>query len=252
MPTERGNSWLRRARTSRMSSSTTTSKAGSGHASSVTITEASGALLGMWDAGTGWQHADTDPMASGHALTAWLECAQNCPPASVHTYLRNLFFTIQDTSPPTITSLGGTAFSGGVRRGSETIEAVGADGQGGLTGATVRVNGTLVASPDAPCPGWSGPASGPARTFHPCVSNFAWSLVMNTENGPWADGENLVEVCVKDLSFDQAAIQSDCETRTVMVDNSCPSSGGTAATSLESRPAGRNGAPSFCDPDQFR
>ena len=216
---------------------------GSGHSSYITISDSSGGLLGIWNAGTGWQHANTDPMSNGHALTTWLDCAGNCPHAPVaHTYIKDLYFTIQDYTAPEITALGGSVFAGGVRRGSETIEVTGSDGQGGVTGAVVKVNGVVVANPDAPCPSWGGPASGPARSFRPCVSSFGWTLVMNTEDGPWADGENVVEVCVEDLSFDQAASRSDCATRTVMVDNSCPSSGGAQASSIEAGLQGGGGA----------
>ena len=209
---------------------------GSGHWPSVTITNASGGLLGVWNTSVfapNVDHgADTDPMQNGHALTAWLECGGNCPPVpGVHTYFHGFSFTIEDDTPPELTALGGDLLAGGVRRGVETIEFSGSDAQGGIAGATIRVNGVVVADPRSACPGWSG--TGPARSFRPCPAGEDFSIQANTEIGPWANGENSVEVCVQDLAFVAATALRDCETRTVSVDNSCPSSGGTEATSLD-------------------
>ena len=40
-------------------------------------------------------------MTSGHALTAWLECCRELPYSpSAHTYIKDLYFTIQDTTAP--------------------------------------------------------------------------------------------------------------------------------------------------------
>ena len=151
-----------------------------------------------------------------------------------HTYIKDLYFTIQDTTAPRITALGGTALAGG--RPSRLRDHRGHRFRWarGLNWCEVKVNGVVVAQPRCAVSGlgWIRPAGprAPSTLVSPTLDG---PLVMNTETGPWADGENLVEVCVDDLSFDQAATQSDCETRTVLVDNSCPSSGGTQATSIE-------------------
>ena len=71
----------------------------------------------------------------------------------------------------------------------------------------------------------------PARSFYPCPSSTGWDLPINTELLP--DGQNEVEICVHDMSFDVNAKLSDCLKRTIFVDNSCPNSGGPPATGID-------------------
>ena len=147
---------------------------GSGHAAYITISDPSGSLLGLWNSGTGWQHANTDPMSSGHALTTWLDCSGGCPySSSAHTYIKDLYFTIQDTTAPRITALSGTALSGDVLRGSETIAVTGFDGQGGLVGASVKVERSR-GGPTRCAMSWLGWIGQRARALLPPLCHQLW------------------------------------------------------------------------------
>jgi hypothetical protein len=202
--------------------------AGSGHTPSVTVVNPGGGLVGRWTSPPfppGWNSIDTIPI-TGSALTAWLECGANCAwDNGVHTWVRDLYFTINDYTPPQITGHGGEVLSGGVRRGTETLGIAAAD-NASLTGLAVRANGVVIEERVTSCPGLDG---GPATSFDPCQTSASWSVPINTELLP--DGQNAIEVCVRDLSFDPNARNTSCQTRLIQVDNSCPSSGGPAPAS---------------------
>ena len=161
------------------------------------------------------------------SLTAWLECAGNCPhtPAA-HTYIKDLYFDISDYTAPQVTSLGGSLLSGEVQRGTEELQIAGND-NANLHGVTVRANGITVAERHNPCNIIPG---GPAVSFYPCPSTGSWTIPINTELLP--DGANSIQVCASDLSFDPGARNLSCDSRAIQVDNSCPSSGGTQSTTL--------------------
>jgi hypothetical protein len=208
----------------------------SGHSASITASNAGGAL-GVWNTPqNGWQGVGTVPIFAT-SVTAWLECGSNCAPSptNAHTYVRNLYFTISDSTHPQFASLGGQLFSDGVRRGTEEITVSGFD-NANLTGISVRANGVLIDERQTSCDVVFG---GPAKSFHPCPIAAAWTIPVNTELLP--DGENTIEVCLFDLAFDPGAKNATCETRAVQVDNSCPSSGGVQATSLDARLQAGNG-----------
>ncbi len=207
-----------------------------GHGSAVTASNGATAV-GVWTVPpfpSGWVAVDTVPLTAT-SLTAWLECAANCPQSSAHTYIKDLFFAISDYTAPRITSLGGALLGGGVRRGSEDLHVVGSD-NANLHAVTVRANGVVVAERQNPC---SIITSGPAVSFHPCPSTGAWTIPINTELLP--DGDNSIEVCASDLSSMPWPGTSRVSRRVIQVDNSCPSSGGTQATSLEAGLQAGNG-----------
>ena len=215
-----------------------------GHSASVTLATAGGALLGRWGppafpADGGWRVGTTVP-TSAKFFTAWLECSGGCAAsAQAHTFVKNLYFTIVDVTSPSLDSLGGSLLAGGTRRGTENLTVMGSDNASGISGAMVMINGVPVASPSAICAGLV-PAR-PARSFYPCPSSTGWDLPINTELLP--DGQNEVEVCVQDMSFDVNAMLRDCESRTIQVDNSCPNSGGAAATQIDAAIQAGTGSP---------
>lgn len=206
-----------------------------GHGASVTASNAGG-MIGHWTSQAGWVEIDTIPITAT-TFAAWLECAGNCAPsATAHTYVKDVFFTISDSTNPTITGLGGDLLAGGVRRGTETLTVAGAD-NANLTAVSVRANGVLVGGHSMACNGIS--PGGPATSFYPCQRTGTWSIPIQTELLP--DGYNSIEVCLRDLAFDQGASNQACSSRTIQVDNSCPSSGGVRATAIDARLQSGNG-----------
>lgn len=208
-----------------------------GHGASISIPGA-----GTWRSPpypSGWNSIVTVPIIAS-AFNVWLECPGNCSPApdgQAAAYARNLYFTISDGTKPQITALGGELLAGGVRRGTESV-GVSATDNASITGVTVKANGVVIEERQTVC---DLVANGPSRSFRPCPTLAGWSIPVNTELLP--DGENSIEVCVHDLSFDPRAQNSACETRTVQVDNSCPSSGGAEATGIAAELQSGNGVP---------
>lgn len=208
-----------------------------GHGASVAIPGA-----GTWRTPpypAGWNSIVTVPII-GRAFNLWLECPGNCTPApggQAAAYARNLYFTISDGTKPQVIALSGALVSGGVRRGSESI-SVSATDNASLAGVTVKANGVVIEERQTAC---DLIPNGPARSFKPCPTFANWNIPVNTETLP--DGENSIEACVHDLSFDPRARNSTCETRTIQVDNSCPSSGGTEATAIGAVLQSGNGLP---------
>ncbi len=138
-----------------------------------------------------------------------------------HNHVRRLWFTVSDPVSPQL-SIGGELLSGGTRRGTETLTVNTFDQAGGLDSVSVSINGHTVASSD-----WCSPPGGVATTLTPCPSTRAWSLPISTENSPWVNGLNSLIVCARDY-----ATNAQCASRVVMVDNTCPASGGAEARSL--------------------
>ncbi len=115
---------------------------------------------------------------------------------------------------------------GGAVSGVQTINATVTDAGGGARSIVVYVNGIASVS-DNFCP---QPLGG-YPSLKPCPgSSGARALQLDTEHGAgWVNGSNAVRIC----GYDAAGNQSACIQRTVQVDNSCPGSGGSAATKLD-------------------
>lgn len=163
------------------------------------------------------------------SLVSMLQCGAGACNAGGFVYMRELSFSMADVTDPTITGLGGSLMSSGPRRGSETLTIQAADQGGGVREASVRVNGSEVATrPQSNC---ALAPDGVAVQLRPCGSG-SYSLTINTDSPPWVDGQNLVEICAYDLST-SGPPNAGCVQRVVETDNSCPASGGTVpATSL--------------------
>jgi hypothetical protein len=89
------------------------------------------------------------------------------------------------------------------------------------------VNGSALASAEQPCDIIPG---GAARSFKPCPGSATHSFALDTEAAPFRQGSNDVRLCVTDVGW---PANEACLIRTVVVDNSCGSSGSSAARALE-------------------
>ena len=150
-----------------------------------------------------------------------------CSSTAAYAYITNFYADVQDLSAPSI-SASGELLDGGSVSGVQTINATVNDSGGGARSIVVYVNGIPSASTDF-CPPDRG---GSYSHLKPCPdSSGSRALQLDTEHGPgWVNGANQVQVC----GYDVGGNQSACIDRTVQVDNSCPGSGGTTATSLDS------------------
>lgn len=137
-------------------------------------------------------------------------------------------FEVEDQQDPSI-SAGGELLNGGIAHGVEDLSITASDLGGGVSGATVYVNGSPSESVDL-C-NESRDATGALIYLKPCPDNPGSRLFhVDTEHDPgWVNGANDVQICAADISG-----RSRCIQRTVQVDNSCPSSGGQQAASLDS------------------
>ena len=93
----------------------------------------------------------------------------------------------------------------------------------------VYVNGAPSAASGNLCP--PNGSGGTYASVKPCASSTSVPFAIDTQKDPgWVDGPNDVRICSTDIAGNGSA----CLQRTVVVDNSCPASGGaTPATSLD-------------------
>jgi hypothetical protein len=150
-------------------------------------------------------------------------CAQD-PFAWAHYFAA----TEVDPVPPSIDSLRGTLVAGGTVHGSQTLTATAHDEGGGIESMSLRLNGSLVAPrKDFNCQTAKANNSSfvgtVATVVTPCpaVAQAAWAL--NTENFPFHDGRNTLQLCADDFSTIGPPNES-CSEEGVEVDNSCPQS----------------------------
>jgi 5-hydroxyisourate hydrolase-like protein (transthyretin family) len=170
------------------------------------------------------------PVQSNSTFYAIYErCFANpCSSNSAFAYITDFYAEVQDLAAPRV-GASGELFDGGVVSGVQTVNATVGDTGGGVRSIAVYVNGipssyATICGPDIdqvtyshlkPCPDSSGPRA----------------IQLDTEHGAgWVNGSNEVRIC----GYDVGGNQSPCLQRTVMVDNSCAPSGGSAATSLDS------------------
>jgi hypothetical protein len=195
-----------------------------------------GPWVQLWHPGTGTAtHGFSSQGWQGDSATnttlyrVLLGCQSNsCGPGTdPHVYMSYLYFTIDDPSAPSLAT-GGSLLSGGVKRGSETLDLSSADPSGaGFSYWRVYVNSALSQQVDACIPGRT--ISGRLTQFQPCGSSYSRSVAIDTQAAPWTNGPNDVRIC----AYDVAGNQSGCAQKTVDVDNTCAASGGSEATSLD-------------------
>lgn len=164
---------------------------------------------------------------------AFLQCKiATCSLGAQHLHVRRIWFDMVDQQPPRFASLGGPLIAGGTRHGRENL-VVGTSDQGsGLRAITVSVNGAVIRNRDllSSC-ATSVTNVGWGARMRPCPASDTATMSIQTDDaaGPWQEGANSLQVCVRDYSGHSAP----CQTRTVVVDNSCPSSGAAPAAKLD-------------------
>ncbi len=157
-----------------------------------------------------------------------LQCfkSPNCHSNWAYAWTTGFTATVRDLLAPGI-AVSGPLLSGSVVRGVQGLQSLVTDNGGGGRGTTIYVNGIKSRSVDF-CP----PDHGSEYTaLRPCPPSWLQQLAIDTQKDPgWTNGPNDVEMCSTDVGGN---VSSPCVRRTVNVDNSCPSSGGTAAAELD-------------------
>ncbi len=143
-------------------------------------------------------------------------------------FLTDFTADVVDEVAPSLTA-SGDLLSGQVVRGNQPLQVHLSDLGGGVQSVLVRVNG--VASAQTPDLCGVNTSVGAYTTLKPCPNDWSGTVWLDTEHGAgWSNGPNDVLIC----GWDVGGNQSTCIRRTVQVDNSCPGSGGTAASSISS------------------
>jgi|GEM_PF-1655144 len=174
--------------------------------------------------------AKADPFSSGGGFSVVMSCDGNVGPCSGGILEAHYIAATEvDPTAPSLPSLGGSMFSGGVLRGHQEVAVEAADRGGGLSRVEVVVNGLPAASPvigncdlvSVKNLSYEGVV---AATTTPCPTKLkgAWSL--DTASYPFHDGANSVQVCASDYSSLTEANKTCSTPQTVDVDNSCTES----------------------------
>lgn len=163
--------------------------------------------------------------SDGEALSVRLGCSskRGCPGGRrAHLFARAVMMTIADRSSPTI-SVSGPILSPGTKAGESFIRIDASDLESGVEDLSVEVNGVPVDSRyDARCAEVQPEVF---TAFAPCPKQVSHPIALDTEKAPFVNGSNRVEVCAYDVATDGLAESNRrCETASVEVDNSCPSS----------------------------
>jgi hypothetical protein len=167
---------------------------------------------------------------NGGYLQIEMSCDGNVGPCGPGPILAAHYIaaTEVDPNPPSVGALSGSALSGAVLRGHQTLGAEAADEGGGLTGLSALVNGLPAA------PAVSGPCA-VARVSNrstygtvaysptPCPPRLKGAWTLDTSAYPFHDGANTIAVCASD--FATLGNPTTCSAaQTVTVDNSCTES----------------------------
>jgi hypothetical protein len=189
------------------------------------------------DGSTGFQVPDggngnpslftTASTVNAHFFEVRLQCfaSPNCHSNWSYVWTTNFIAAVRDGSAPGI-SASGPLLDGGWVRGVQNLQTTATDVGGGARAINAYVNGFLSKSVDFCPPNYAGSAY---VNLKPCPDSSSHQLAIDTQKDRgWVDGANSVEICSTDVGGNESA----CIKRTVMVDNSCPGSGGTRASSL--------------------
>jgi hypothetical protein len=134
-----------------------------------------------------------------------------------------------DPHPPTIGALTGTALSGVVLRGHQTLAAEASDVGGGLTSFSVLANG-LPAGPAVSGPCAVAQVSNRstygtvAYSPSPCPPKLVGAWTLDTTTYPFHDGANAISVCASDFATLGTPNTTCSPPQNVTVDNSCTES----------------------------
>lgn len=167
---------------------------------------------------------------SGGSFTIALDCnyGQACNTGAA-IYAHYIAATEVDPTPPTLAGVAGSALSGAVLRGHQTLGAEAADLGGGLTSLAVLANG-LPAAPAVP--GACAVAQVSNRSTYgtvaasptPCPPHLSAQWSLDTSVYPFHDGTNTVQVCATDFATLGSPNTTCSPAQTVTVDNSCTES----------------------------
>jgi hypothetical protein len=139
------------------------------------------------------------------------------------SYLRDVTFTLSDSSKPTPRIVGGlvdpSPATGGWHRGSQSLTYDASDRGGGVAAYSVTVNGQSVGASFGSC---QLTTHGYGKLMRPCSPEpVGRSANGNTVAGPWQNGTNNVRACAWDFGGGGSS-NSNCIRREVMVDNEVP------------------------------
>ncbi len=140
-------------------------------------------------------------------------------------WARDIAATEVDPHAPTLAGVTGGLLAGGLLRGHQALNAEAHDEGGGLSKVSVLVNG-LAASPALV--GQCDLASIASRSYTgaaalsttPCPTSLKANWNLDTEEYPFHNGANAVQVCASDLAT-IGNPNTSCESQSVEVDNSC-------------------------------
>lgn len=168
---------------------------------------------------------------NGGLLEIYMSCDGNVGPCGAGPVLGAHYIaaTEVDPNPPSVGALSGSALSGAVLRGHQTLGAEAADVGGGLTNLSVLVNG-LVAAPAVSGPCATAQVSNRstygtvAYSPTPCPPKLKGDWTLDTAAYPFHDGANTVAVCASDFATLGNPSTTCSPAQTVTVDNSCTES----------------------------
>ena len=147
-----------------------------------------------------------------------------CPNSSqAHAYARNIDLVLADRSDPAVTDVSGDVVDPGGSAVCACCGLVAADVGSGVLLVTLRVNSIPLIQVNGACGGADPPYS---SALVPCGALPATRLLgasLDTQQAPFVDGTNQVQVCVEDF----AGNQSPCSSYNVAVDNAPPTLGFT-------------------------
>lgn len=141
-------------------------------------------------------------------------------------FARDLAITVLDPAPPSLEGLRGSILGEGIKRGRQGIGAVLADVGGGLSAASVLVNGVPPAQPKAfqcrTAEAENRSVIGTvAAEIAPCPANGEADWIIDTGAYPFHDGANTVVVCASDFATLSDPNTTCSAPQIVTVDNSC-------------------------------
>ena len=130
------------------------------------------------------------------------------------TWVRDVWITVADHEPPTI-SVSGGLLEPGWKRGEGQVDLSASDLASGVSGFRVGLRGAPVYSDEVTCAG--ALSQGQSRSWTPCWQMTARDVSVDTRRLPFVDGSNSTRLCAVDFAGNEACVQ-----RTVQVDNTGP------------------------------
>ena len=163
--------------------------------------------------------------SDGEALSLRLGCFldKGCDGGrNAHLFARSMVLTVADRVAPKI-QLSGPLMSEGLKAGETFVRIDATDGESGVHRVEVLVNGEVIEARTGS--GCLEPRPDTFTGYAPCPKDSNEAVALDTEASPFVNGTNRVEVCASDVSSSGLAdANRTCESTSIQVDNSCPSS----------------------------